>query len=423
MMNNLHKDILLNILVRLPVKSIGRYRCVSKYWCRLLTDSKFVKLHLNHVLGLRKLSLVLSSYYNFHKDIWMLRYDPLSSTSNGLVTVKDPLKSKRVTHEMDVLGYCHGLVCVRVRMFMDQVFLWNPCTREYKKLPLLKNNELSNVVSYIKYGFGYDCKMEDYKVVSFVGYKNERGCEVQIYTLGSNSWRRMNHIPYDLSCNNCVCQVFVKESHQLTFNGAIHWIARIDSVGANASKVVISFNFEKEIFNEIPLPMLFIEEFRPKMRVIGGSLCLLDLKPEVGFEVWKLMDCGGRTSWDKIFTFSKQQLVSPIENCTPLQVLKNGEILSLVRTDGTFHLVLHDPERDISKILEYKELEAYSVSSSVFVESLESLNSQTYVGHADKEDSENVVGLGNSKYLKEMLIIFAIFLLEWFLNEFLRRRL
>ncbi|XP_026431745.1 F-box/kelch-repeat protein At3g06240-like [Papaver somniferum] len=248
MMNNLHEDIVLKILVRLPVKSIGRYRCVSKYWCRLLTDSRFVKLHLNHVLGLRKLSLVVSSYYNVHKDIWRLRYDPLSSTSSGLVTLKDPLKSKRVTHETEVLGYCHGLVCVRVRMFMDQVFLWNSCTREYKKLTLLRHIESSDDISYIKYGFGYDCKMEDYKVVSFVGYKKERGCEVQIYTLGSNSWRRMNHISYDLSCNNCVCEVVVNGSHQLNFKGAIHWIANVDSVGTHASKVVISFDFENEIF-------------------------------------------------------------------------------------------------------------------------------------------------------------------------------
>ncbi|KAI3866540.1 hypothetical protein MKW92_019267 [Papaver armeniacum] len=323
---------------------------------------------------------------------------------------------------MEVLGYCHGLVCVRARMFMDPVFLWNPCTREYKKLPLLRNIESSNDISYIKYGFGYDFKMEDYKVISFVGYKDERGCEVQMYTLGSNSWRIMDHIPYDLSCNNCVCrQVLVNGSHQLTFNGAIHWIARMDSVGAHASKVVISFNFEKEILKEIPLPMLFDEKFRPKLRVVGGNLCYLDLKPEVGFEVWKLMDYGGRTSWNKIFTYSKQQLVSPIENCTPLQVLKNGEILSLVRTDVISHLVLHDPERDTSRILEIKELEAHSVSSSVFVESLEPLNSQTYVGHAAKEDSESVVGLRNNKYLKEVMIIFAIFFLEWFLNDFLAR--
>lgn len=186
---------------------------------------------------------------------------------------------------------------------------------------------------------------------------------------------------------------------------------------------MISFDFEYEIFKEIPLPMLFDEKFRPKLRVIGGNLCFLDLKPEVGFEVWKLMDYGGKTSWNKTFIYSKQQLVSPIESCTPLQVLKNGEILSLVRTDVTSHLVLHDPDRDISRILEIKELQAYSVSSSVFVESLVSLNTQSYVEQVEKDDSENVVGLVNNKYLKEMMIIFAIFLLEWFLNDFLPRML
>lgn len=143
-MNSFHDDIVLNILVRLPVKSIGRNRCVSKYWY--------------------------------------------------------------------------------------------PCTKEYKKLPLTPI-ELLNVISYMKYGFGYDCKTGEYKVVSFAGYKDERGCEVQVYTLGSNCWRRLDRIPYDLSCNDRVNQVPVNGSHQLTFKGALHWIAKTDSIGAQASKV------------------------------------------------------------------------------------------------------------------------------------------------------------------------------------------
>ncbi|XP_026399419.1 F-box/kelch-repeat protein At3g06240-like [Papaver somniferum] len=420
MMNNCHDDIVLNILVRLPVKSIGRYRCVSRYCCRLLTDPRFVKQHLNHILGLKKLGLVLSSYYNFHNDIYMIRYDPLSSVSNGLVIMKDPLKSERVTLEMEVLGYCHGLVCIRP-MFMGQVFLWNPCTKEYRKLPL-RPIESSSIISYIKYGFGYDCKMEDYKVVSFVGYKDEHDCEVQVFTLGSNCWRKMNRIPYDLSCNDIVNQVPVNGSHQLTFDGALHWIAKTDSVVAEDSKVMISFDLEKEIFKEIPLPMGFNERFRPQMCVIGGTLCLLEYKAEVGFEVWQSKDYGGSKCWNKILTFGRQQLVSPVMNFTPLQILKNGEILSVVRTDVTFHLVLH--ERGTCRILEFKELETYSVESSVFVESVVSLNSKTYVGHAEKEYFPDVVGFGNNEYWKtktmkywKYMCLFSIFLLGWSLSN------
>lgn len=73
--------------------------------------------------------------------------------------------------------------------------------------------------------------------------------------------------------------------------------------------------------------------------------------------------------------------------------------------------ISYDRERDSSRILEFKESEVNSVGSSVFVESLVSLSSETYVGHLEKEDSEDVVGLGNNKYLYvlEICVYFLYF--------------
>ncbi|RZC79405.1 hypothetical protein C5167_003605 [Papaver somniferum] len=55
--------------------------------------------------------------------------------------------------------------------------------------------------------------------------------------------------------------------------------------------------------------------------------------------------------------------------------------------------IIQEPNDDILERV-FKKLEAYSVSSSVSGVSLESLDSETYVGRAEKEDSEDVVGLG-----------------------------
>lgn len=42
------KDIISDIVIRLPAKSIGWCRCISKAWYKLLKGSEFVKMHLNH---------------------------------------------------------------------------------------------------------------------------------------------------------------------------------------------------------------------------------------------------------------------------------------------------------------------------------------------------------------------------------------
>ena len=46
--NNIPDDIILNILARIPVKSVTRFKCVVKTWDSSITTSNFVSTHLNN---------------------------------------------------------------------------------------------------------------------------------------------------------------------------------------------------------------------------------------------------------------------------------------------------------------------------------------------------------------------------------------
>ncbi|PON58759.1 F-box domain containing protein [Trema orientale] len=47
-MASLPWDTIVNILSRLPVEDLLRYRCVSKRWCSLIDGPRFIKMHLDH---------------------------------------------------------------------------------------------------------------------------------------------------------------------------------------------------------------------------------------------------------------------------------------------------------------------------------------------------------------------------------------
>ncbi|KAI3893884.1 hypothetical protein MKX03_025216, partial [Papaver bracteatum] len=75
------QDILINIFVRLPVKSILQFRCVSKAWCKLLKDPYLVKKHLTRTIEMNKFSVMMhsASGLGFPNNTYTLAYDPSSS--------------------------------------------------------------------------------------------------------------------------------------------------------------------------------------------------------------------------------------------------------------------------------------------------------------------------------------------------------
>ncbi|XP_026382642.1 F-box/kelch-repeat protein At3g23880-like [Papaver somniferum] len=135
-------------------------------------------------------------------------------------------------------------------------------------------------------GFGYDCGIQDYKVVAIVDNKNTNCSDVEVYTLGLDPWRRSSSIPYRLAKGG-PAGVF--------FNGALHWLAQ--SCSGTKLQVLLSFDMKDEIFVEIHQPEN-LDKFDYKfVGVLGGCLSMLCSVGKVGFEVWVMQDYGVTDSW------------------------------------------------------------------------------------------------------------------------------
>lgn len=182
-------EIIIDILNRLPPKSLMRFRCVSKQWCSLIESPDFVQMHLKQSTATQtNLSLILGFLGVYSIDLDKLDYAQV---------LRPPFSSS------DVSNSCNGLV---VLLGQNQTpFLWNPSTKKYKTLPDCPEESPRGLVvesTYKRFGFGYVPEEDDYKilrVVEFRGFDSMWiGSEGKLYSLKSNSWKRVENYPYPL---------------------------------------------------------------------------------------------------------------------------------------------------------------------------------------------------------------------------------
>ncbi|VVA96666.1 unnamed protein product [Arabis nemorensis] len=381
------------IILRSPVRSVGRFRCVSKAFCSLLTDPRFAKNHLG--LNLRTLNrkVILSLNNLFAVDI-----DSIGDGSEGnrkfpAVELDYPLKQERdllpvmktrtarytiwsdaemAYSDYDqsrvvVVGSSNGLLCVSSDD--DIVFLYNPTTGESKRIPDLPESmrpKLVNkdMVAYDIHGFGFDALKDDYKVVKFVvsgsiGNVRNNELEASVYSLRADSWRRICNLRYK----------HVHPTSGVHLNGAIHWIVKLKE--DPNKRVVAAFDLETEEFREIPLPDEAGECNHPFMKLdvgsLKGSLCVSYSCHVVHDDIWVMNEYGLQSSWCKIRISILYTSMKPI--CST----KNDKEVVLMIDRS---LVLYNFECDTWRALRIRKVKlGDGFEGNTYVESLISPNS------------------------------------------------
>ncbi|KAE8712407.1 hypothetical protein F3Y22_tig00110257pilonHSYRG00100 [Hibiscus syriacus] len=346
------EEIVVEILSRLPVKSLCRFKCVCKVWYNLISDTRFVKMQLNQSIKSRRGRCVLHESMPFHHR-FQLDYESLFSGHEVKLVEEDPLFCLKTIDrfQIQVWGSCNGLLCTYV--FPGTVVLVNPSTRQTKTIlsihcPENKPKPLfGGFLIFDGFGFGYDALHDDYKVV-LISNRNI----FDVYSLKSSAWRRIGYL--------CRDETTRMKRDSVHINGGIYWITYFES---EPTLSITAFYLSKQEFTKISTPVSQADYPCVKLHSMGGNLCIGKHLPPL-YEFWVIKIYGKKYSWEKtVSTFPCQS--SP----TLLDFPKSEE--ALIISDGG--LLIYNNRDKTQRRVNFKQISTYVIFGFSYVESLVSL--------------------------------------------------
>jgi|UniRef100_A0A2N9I8J2 F-box interacting protein len=284
-MSSLPDEVILEILSRLPVKPLLCFRCVSKPWLALIDSPQFIKLHLKQSLKTTtNLSLILGDGYLYSSD-----FDSLDTA----IELDHPLKTPH--YETEIVGSCNGLLCLSNKK--EDVALWNPSTRKYRKLPVTTLEFAPDGYDFCQYtvsGFGYDETSDDYKVVRSVRLylADNLSSGSEVYSLKNDSWRRLPDYPYNLR---------YLRAFAMLVSGALHWLVT-SKAESDRTNLILAFDLGVEEYRLVPRPDFSDKDCHMNVGVLGGCLTIYGSNYINRLDVWVMKDYGVKESWTKLFT-------------------------------------------------------------------------------------------------------------------------
>ncbi|KAG7648881.1 putative F-box protein [Arabidopsis thaliana] len=281
-------DLASEILLRLPVKSVVRFRCVSKLWSSIITDPYFIKTYETQSSTRQSLLFCFKqSDKLFVFSIPKHHYDSNSSSQAAIdrFQVKLPQEFSYPSPTESV----HGLICFHV---LATVIVWNPSMRQFLTLPKPRKSWKELTVF-----LGYDPIEGKHKVVCLP--RNRTCDECQVLTLGSaqKSWRTVKTKHKHRSTN---------DTWGRCIKGVVYYIAYVYHTRVWC---IMSFHVKSEKFDMIKLPLENI--YRHVMINYEGRLACVDKLYTLnndGIRLWILEDAE-KHKWS-----SKQFLARYVHN-------------------------------------------------------------------------------------------------------------
>ncbi|XP_074319041.1 F-box protein CPR1-like [Silene latifolia] len=287
------------ILTKLPVKSLHRFKCVSKTWNSIITSSKFIKQHLHQTL-----------ISNTNNNIIISNNSIFSS---AISTVKLPFD--KVNHALNNIPHCppvyisgsvHGVLLL-VDSPKQTLCLFNPSNKTQRLVPPAPSQKpaCDDFENLEVFGFGYDSVTDDYKVVRLVEWFDSGSglCrETSVYSMRNDSWESVN--------DETSVSYTLEEINAVAVDEVLYFVV----ISTDYKSVMKCFDLRTSTFSLVDFPELDSDSGKTmSLRSLCGCLCLLVSyhKHRVGLDfeflyadVWEMNDY----KWVKLFSIRKSEI-------------------------------------------------------------------------------------------------------------------
>ncbi|XP_016649789.1 PREDICTED: uncharacterized protein LOC103333053 [Prunus mume] len=359
------QEIIQEILLRLPVKSVIKCTSVCKTWRSMIINHDVVSsfeeviwswvprsanraAHAAASIGNRAMELqswvdrpplslvgvltsdglpcpplVASAIYLFHEErhyvpqslddvleeVYSLHYDNKAFDEYPKIEFPIAPKQELYNPHLRVVGTCKGLICLADDIFRYgyDIFIWNPAIRKLVTLPYPGVTYMTHGGYDAPIGFGFDANTNDYKVVRLVtllDMSDDRTTVAEVYSIATGALTSLDFVYPSCILRGRESQAFV--------NGTLHWpVLRRTDYGNEY--FILTFDVSSKLFCEMPVPRSLIWDFKLELQLsVSGdgksiSLFLMDNKGEDRFlDILVIKEYGIKESWTKLITLGPQ---------------------------------------------------------------------------------------------------------------------
>ncbi|XP_023755831.1 F-box protein At1g49990 [Lactuca sativa] len=314
---NLTESLLLEILARLPLKSLFRFKCVCKHWLDLISQPSFSRFYCSRMLSASSSSIpfrILYRYIYVSKFTDVLdRFRPENYNSSKFsVLFLSTIEEQQQSDQFKVLGVSNGLVlCCLLGPLV--YYVCDPVTRQSVTLPRPKDRSTNR--HPIFFGEGFVSKVnEDNVLVSFTVVRVEllsspsNYLNLETFSSDTGKWA-----DYKLPCSKPIA-LLKRGGGPITYKGILHWFVDIHGMVAfdpyrnQKSCRVIPFPDERDIDSEYEYEGIYrlCDETQGKLR-------FFEVSPEPSsfycFSMWDLKDYE-KGEWCSEFKVTRSDLSS-----------------------------------------------------------------------------------------------------------------
>ncbi|KAL7601300.1 hypothetical protein Lser_V15G23760 [Lactuca serriola] len=341
MSDYLNEGLIFEIFIRLPPKSLLRFRSLSKSLCSFISSPRFI--HMHTFQSPKKLLIQHQTYES--KDFYTLHSEdqiPLDPRRGYIRTT--PVNAPYLKYSI-IVGACNDIFCL-FHYQENRISLWNFSIRRKITLPDCPQRCFSGV----QIGFGFDPINNDYKIVKLPTYGGREESSF-VYTIKTDAWSEIAS-PTPVFHEVLLNAYFV--------NGALHWVVErhYNNLHDVERFYILKFDLGTHVFDMITLPEPSSKTAR--LTSVRGFLAVISGDCD-GCWVWvRRVD-----SWNVVYKMKRKHVFDG-GLLSVVQLTTNGDLLLLCEGFQIYNPKIGVP----SRLVDFGS-DSYIVGTEMCVETLQ----------------------------------------------------